>query len=79
MKNKKLGNKKPAFHKNMESMTLRRIESMRKMDSYDRFRLLQDHTTGFYVVFNNFTLSSHYSWRFNDANSFFDQCIEKLD
>ncbi len=79
MKKRKKTLQKSAFHKNMESMTNKRIKSMRVIDSCDRFRLLQDHTTGFYVVFNNYTLDTHYSWKINDANSHFDKCISMLD
>ena len=72
-------NKKSAFQKNMEIMTRKRIESMEVLDSYDRFRLLRDHTTGNYVAFNNFTLDSHYSRWYNDASSRFDKWIGMLD
>lgn len=68
-----------AFHRNMEIMTNLRIASMQKLDSYEFLRLLRDPSTGFYVVFNNYSLNSLYSKDYHFARRFFEKQANKLD
>lgn len=76
---KKQKNKKPVFHLNREVMTKHRIESMEVIDSYEFLRLLFDHTTGHYIVFNNYSLNSLYSKNYDTARQFFEKQANKLD
>jgi len=71
--------KKSLFQVNREIMTKRRIESMQVIDSYEFLRLLTDHATGNYIVFNNYSLNSFYSEDYYVARQFFETQANKLD
>ncbi len=78
MKNQNSKKSKGAFHSNIESMTKKRIESMIILDSDpDRhsIRLLQDASTGFYVVFNGRYNQSHYAKSYQMAERYFNHLV----
>lgn len=72
MKRKPKKKHRGAFHKNLETMTRPRIESMPILDSEKYIRLLQDLSTGFYVVFNGRFNQSHYAKSYQAAERFFN-------
>jgi len=64
-----------AFHKNLETMTLRRIDSMSILDSEKHIRFLQDIETGFYVVFCGAYNQVFYSASYQKAEGFFNHLV----
>ncbi len=75
MKTKKQHKIKTAFHKNLERITMEKINQMVVIDSEDQIRFLKDPKTGFYVVFNPLVNQIHYSSTFKDAQQFFNRLI----
>ncbi len=76
---KKIKTQKSAFQANREIMTKRRIASMKVIDSYEFLKLLFDHATGNYIVFNNYSLNSLYSNNYRTARQFFERQVNNLD
>ncbi len=77
MKNHKTKKQQGAFHKNLEIMTNNRILAMRVLDSEKYIRLLQDHETGFFIVFNGRYNASHYTNNYRTAKQYFNHLVAK--
>jgi hypothetical protein len=71
MKKKQPKKYQGAFHKNLETMTNKRILEMRILDSEKHIRLLQDAESGFYVVFNGRFNQTHYAKSYQKAEKHF--------
>lgn len=63
---------KGSFHTNMEIMTNKRIGQMRDIDEQNNILLLQDPSTGFYVVFVKKHLCSFYAKSYQKAQRHFN-------
>lgn len=64
-----------AFHRNLEKATKESIDAMSILDSEKHIRFLQDHETGFYVVFNGRFNQTHYSTSYQGAEKFFNYLV----
>ncbi len=64
-----------AFQKNLEIMTLSRIESMTILDSEKFIRFLQDFETGFYVIFNGRLNQTHYAKSYQSAEKKYNHLV----
>lgn len=71
--------KQNSFAGNLETMTKNKIASMELLDSYEFLKLLRDVSTGFYIVYNNYSMNSMYSSNYNTARNFFEKQTNKLD
>lgn len=79
MKNKKLKSKKGAFHKSLEVMTNHRLMNAIVLDSDNKVqgvRLLQDPSTGLYLVFIGKYNQTFFSRSYQAAERQFYKCIE---
>ena len=68
-----------AFHKNLEIITKRRIESMPILDSEKHIRFLQDPSTGFYIVFDGRFNQSYYAKSYQAAEAKFKYLVSLRD
>lgn len=65
-----------AFHKNLEIMTKKRIESLPILDSDKHIRLLDDtEATGCYIVFNGRFNRPHYARSYQAAEKHFQYLV----
>ena len=69
---------KSAFHKNLEKITIERINRMVVIDSEEQMRFLKDQKTGFYVIFNGKINQTFYSSTYSEAERFFNNLINSI-
>lgn len=70
--------KKRTSKKSLEWMTKSRIAAMKVIDKEESIKFLFDSTSGNYVVFNNYDLSSFFSINYYTTLHFFNKRIKVL-